>query len=144
MNERSGSSGEPRHRAAALARPWASRAVLLVDDHDGFRTEARALLELDGFDVVGEAADAAAAVDAAGRLHPGAILLDVGLPDADGLSIVEDLREQAPGVAIVIISGREEADFGGAIARAGADAFIAKRSLGPGVVRDLLARLDRP
>ena len=69
-------------RAGALAAgpgtmapmPW---TVLIVDDHQGFRQGARALLEADGFDVLGEAADGESAVEQARRLRPQVVLLDV-------------------------------------------------------------------
>src|SRR5436853_424536 len=57
--------------------PW---TVLIVDDHHGFRAGARATLEADGFHVLGEAADGEAAVEAARRLQPQVVLLDVQLP----------------------------------------------------------------
>jgi CheY-like chemotaxis protein len=60
--------------------------ILIVDDHDGFRTVARTLLEDDGFEVVGEVADGAGAIAAASTLRPGIVLLDVHLPDVDGFA----------------------------------------------------------
>ena len=59
-----------------------SRTVLIVDDHEPFRQRARALLEDEGFEVVGEAADGDAALEAARRLRPDVVLLDVQLPGA--------------------------------------------------------------
>src|SRR4051794_25617767 len=61
--------------------------VLMVDDHDGFRARARVMLEDAGFDVVGEAGDAAAGIEAADRLRPDVVLLDIGLPDEDGFAV---------------------------------------------------------
>ena len=71
--------------------------MLIVDDHDGFRASARALLEAEGFAVVGDAADGAGAVAAAERLRPDVVLLDVQLPDVDGFAVAERLagRPQA-------------------------------------------------
>src|SRR5688572_8826307 len=63
--------------------------VLIVDDHDGFRAVARTLLESEGFDVVGEAADGVEAVRATERLTPALVLLDVHLPDEDGFAVTE-------------------------------------------------------
>jgi Xaa-Pro aminopeptidase len=68
-------------------------SVLIVDDHAGFRSFARALLESHRFRVVGEASDARSALDAAARLHPDVVLLDVQLPDGDGFAVAEWLRE---------------------------------------------------
>ena len=61
--------------------------VLIVDDHDSFRESARALLEAEGFTVVGDATDGAAAVAAVARLRPDVVLLDIQLPDADGFAV---------------------------------------------------------
>jgi DNA-binding NarL/FixJ family response regulator len=65
--------------------------VLIVDDHDGFRSSARALLEAEGFDVVGEAGDAASALAAAARLRPEVVLLDIQLPGIDGFEVAARL-----------------------------------------------------
>jgi DNA-binding NarL/FixJ family response regulator len=103
--------------------------VLLVDDHDGFRRRARAMLEAEGFDVVGEAGDGRSAVAAADRLRPDVALLDIGLPDLDGFAVAAVIREAGTATHIVLISGREAADFGGRVAGSAADGFIPKADL---------------
>ena len=80
--------------------------VLIVDDHAPFRARARALLEADGFEVVGEAADGEAAVAAAQRLRPDVVLLDVQLPGIDGFAVAERLAAEAEPPAVVLISSR--------------------------------------
>ena len=65
--------------------------VLIVDDHPWFRATARLLLETEGYDVVGEAADGARRSTAAGRLQPEVVLLDVQLPDLDGFDVAARL-----------------------------------------------------
>ena len=65
--------------------------MLIVDDNAPFRSAARALLQRDGFDVVGESEDAAGALAAAARLRPAIVLLDIGLPDGDGFDVAERL-----------------------------------------------------
>jgi DNA-binding NarL/FixJ family response regulator len=72
--------------------------VLIVDDHAAFRASARALLQAEGFDIVGEAANGAAAVEAVAALRPEIVLLDVQLPNLDGLTVAEQLAaaEAAP------------------------------------------------
>jgi CheY-like chemotaxis protein len=65
--------------------------VQIVDDHAAFRASARALLQAEGFDVIGEATDGAAAVAAVAALRPQIVLLDIQLPDLDGLPVAEQL-----------------------------------------------------
>ena len=66
--------------------------MLIVDDHPSFRQSARLLLESEGWDVVGEAADGRAALAAAQELGPDLVLLDVQLPDLDGFEVSRRLR----------------------------------------------------
>lgn len=101
-------------------------SVLIVDDHATFRRFARQLLEEGGFAVIGEAVDGAAALDAAGRLAPGAILLDVLLPDASGLEVAAQLATAFQEIAVVLTSSRNASDLGAALAEAPARGFIAK------------------
>ena len=70
--------------------------VLIVDDHAGFRQQARALLEAAGYEVVGEAATGAEAVVAAAALDPELVLLDVQLPDFDGFEVGAALQGVEP------------------------------------------------
>ena len=67
-------------------------SVLIVDDHAGFRLSARRILEVDGYEIVGEAEDGRAAIEAARRLRPDIVLLDVNLPDLDGHSVCRQIR----------------------------------------------------
>lgn len=104
--------------------------VLIVDDHPSFRATARLLLESEGFDVVGEAEDAAGAVAAASRLRPELVLLDVQLPDADGFDVAELLLSaNGSSPAIVLVSSRDCCDYGGLVGRSGALGFIPKAEL---------------
>lgn len=106
-----------------------SLTVLIADDHAAFRSRARALLQLEGYDVIGEAVDGASTLAEARRLHPDLVLLDVRLPDIDGFEIARRLvRDDAP-PTVVLISSRDAADYGGRIAGSGAIGFIAKAEL---------------
>ena len=67
-------------------------SVLVVDDDAEFRVRAARLLQSRGYKVVGEASDAASAIDAAVSLRPSAMLVDVNLPDRDGYSVAEALK----------------------------------------------------
>jgi DNA-binding NarL/FixJ family response regulator len=104
--------------------------ILLVDDHHEFRRHARRLLELEGLEIVGEAADAASALESARLLRPDVVLLDVGLPDMSGLQIVDRLCPPgSPGPAIVLISTHTARDLGPLLRRSNARGFIAKHEL---------------
>jgi len=112
--------------------------VLVVDDHEGFRSFARTFLAGQGFDVVGEAADARSAVAETRRLCPDVVLLDVQLPDGDGFEVAERLLAQENPPAVVLISTREAADYGYRIAASGARGFILKSQLTGAAVRELM------
>ena len=83
-----------------------SRSVLIVDDHAVFRRVAWALLEAEGFAVVGEAADGETALTEAARLRPGLVLLDIQLPDLDGFEVAARLAGLADSPAVVLTSSR--------------------------------------
>ncbi len=112
--------------------------VLIVDDHPGFRTTARALLEAEGFDVVGEAENGVTALRAAYELHPDVILLDVQLPDFDGFEVASRLSGNGNGPTIVMVSSRDASDFGPLVADCGAIGFIPKGDLSGAALATLL------
>lgn len=103
--------------------------VLIVDDHASFRASARALLESSGYEVVGEAADGAAALRAICELEPDAVLLDVQLPDMDGFDVVVGVADCPSAPAIVLTSSRNAEAYGSAVVASGARGFIAKSEL---------------
>jgi len=102
--------------------------VLIVDDHAGFRLTARRLLESEGFDVVGEAADGRSALEAAGRLKPDLVLLDVYLPDMDGFEVALQLKATNHS-AVILTSSRDGSDFGSLVGKSGARGFVPKAEL---------------
>jgi DNA-binding NarL/FixJ family response regulator len=112
--------------------------ILIVDDHPSFRGTARALLESEGFDVVGEAADGASAIEAAESLHPDVMLLDVHLPDIDGFEVAAALKKNGAPPAIVMTSSRDARDFGPLVEQSGARGFIAKAELSGATLSALL------
>jgi DNA-binding NarL/FixJ family response regulator len=105
------------------------KTVLIVDDHAGFRSWTRSLLETEGFLVLGETDDGASAVSAARDLSPDVVLLDVMLPDMTGFAVAEMLAALVPSPKVVLISSREASDFGWRIARSRARGFISKADL---------------
>ena len=103
--------------------------VLIVDDHDGFRESARALLDAEGFAVVGDAADGAAALAAVRQLRPDVVLLDIRLPDLDGFAVAERLAALPEPPRVVLISSRDAAAYGPRLDATSACGFLAKREL---------------
>jgi DNA-binding NarL/FixJ family response regulator len=103
------------------------RTVLIVDDHDAFRSAARAMLEASGFDVIGEASDGASAVEAVRWLRPDVVLLDIQLPDLDGFAVADLLPADGP--AVVLISSRAAATFRRRLAANPRWRFISKDEL---------------
>jgi DNA-binding NarL/FixJ family response regulator len=105
------------------------RSILIVDDHDRFRTVARRALEVDGWDVVGEAADGLSGLSAAERLAPDVVLLDIMLPDVSGLEIARRMRSEIPDTDVVLVSTHEEEDYAGLALEHGARGFLPKAEL---------------
>lgn len=113
--------------------------VLIVDDHPAFRVSAVELLEADGFEVVGVAADAKGAVELAVRLCPQVVLLDVQLPDGDGFAVAARLAREPRPPQVVLISARDAAGYGRRLAGAPVRRFIAKRDLTAAAVAALVS-----
>jgi DNA-binding NarL/FixJ family response regulator len=103
--------------------------VLIVDDDKLMRAGLRAVLSSDeGIEVVGEAGDGRAAIDSARRLAPDVVLMDVRMPEMDGITATREVLEAAPDCRVVIVTTFEEDDyvFGGLAA--GASGFLLKRT----------------
>ncbi len=103
--------------------------VLIVDDDPWFRTVASRLLESAGFNVAGEADSASQAIAAVIELGPSAVLLDVGLPDGDGVSLAGELAALPSRPRIVLTSSDPDAVTDELAQRSGAEAFVPKQDL---------------
>ena len=104
-------------------------SVLVVDDDAEFRKLARRLLAASGLTVVGEADSVAAALEAASRLEPSAVLLDVELPDGDGVTLARELAALPWRPRIVLTSVDESITNNDEARNAGARAFVQKAEL---------------
>ena len=113
-------------------------SVLIVDDHPSFRCSARMLLESEGWDVVGEAPDGESAIDAARKLNPDVVLLDVQLPGIDGFEVTRRLRANGDAPAVILVSSRESGDYGTLAEESGALGFVAKSELSGEALEALL------
>jgi DNA-binding NarL/FixJ family response regulator len=106
-----------------------SLKVLIVDDHQAFRSFARELLESEGFEIIGEAADGATAFESAAALRPDLILLDVQLPDISGFEVIERLQTAGVRIPVVLTSSRDASSYGDQIALSAAIGFVPKAEL---------------
>ena len=86
------------------ARPQAPVRVLLVDDHDLFRTGLRSLLEEQGVDVVGEAADGAKALHMANELAPDVVIMDLNMPAMNGVEATRQITTMSPLTRVVVLT----------------------------------------
>ena len=103
--------------------------VLLVDDDALMRAGLAAILSSDGeVEVVGEAADGRAAVDRVARLRPEVVLMDVRMPDLDGIAATREVVAVAPDARVVILTTFEDDDYIFGALTAGASGFLLKRT----------------
>src|SRR4051794_18476975 len=105
------------------------RTVVIVDDSAPFRASARLVLEARGYVIVGAAVDGAGALAAVAELAPDAVLLDINLPDLDGITVARRLMERLHPPAVVLVSTLDASTFGTEIAASGARGFVPKAEL---------------
>jgi DNA-binding NarL/FixJ family response regulator len=117
--------------------------VLLADDHELMRRLLRrAISARPGLDVVGEACDGAQALELARTLAPDLVVLDLAMPELDGLEVTRALRGVLPDCAILIVSAFEAARVAEAALAAGADRYVEKAA-GLEAAADAAAELAR-
>jgi DNA-binding NarL/FixJ family response regulator len=111
--------------------------ILIVDDNAGFRLFARAVLEADGFVVVGESGDGSSGLRDALDLDPDVVLLDIGLPDIEGFEVARQLAAGVRAPLVVLTSSREASEYGPRLAASSALGFIPKDELSGAAIRSL-------
>jgi DNA-binding response OmpR family regulator len=102
--------------------------VVLVDDDGRFRRLACRALEADGFEVVADVGDGWAALEAVSVWTPDVVLVDIGLPDIDGVEVARRLREDGSAATVILISSRD-GEYGRRVAEGVAAGFIPKDQL---------------
>ena len=106
---------------------WAPISVFLVDDVPGLRELIKFGMEDDpGFEVVGEAGDGRSALEGIAETQPAAVLLDLSMPDMDGLEAILEVRKGDPDVAIVVLSGFSADRMSAPAIERGADGYVEK------------------
>lgn len=116
--------------------------LLIVDDHAAFRTYARAMLDAEGYEVVGDVADGESAIEAAERLEPDAVLLDIQLGDGiDGFEVARRLAALPHPPQVVLASSREASAYGSRLTDAPVRGFVSKEDLSGEALSELLGAL---
>jgi len=106
-----------------------STRLLLVDDHAVVRSGLRMLLEnARDIEIVGEAASAHEAIEAAMRIKPNVILMDIGLPDLSGIDATREIKSRFPDVSIVALTIHEDEEYFFKMLEAGATGYVPKRA----------------
>jgi two-component system response regulator NreC len=101
--------------------------VLIVDDHAIVRDGVRMILEAQpDIEVVGEASDGREALEAARRLSPGVVLLDIAMPGMNGLEATAAIRQNLPDVQVLILTMHEDYEYFFEVLRAGASGYVLK------------------
>jgi DNA-binding NarL/FixJ family response regulator len=101
--------------------------ILLADDHALLLGAFEKLLEAD-FEIVGQATDGRALVAAAESLKPDVVVLDISMPLLNGLEAARQIKQQAKSVKLVFVTMNEDGDVAAEAFRAGASAYLLKRS----------------
>jgi DNA-binding NarL/FixJ family response regulator len=112
--------------------------TLIVDDHAGFRATARRFLEGEGYEVVGDAESATAALALAEETRPDLVLVDIQLPDFDGFELAERLTALDPTMRIVLTSSRGVEEYGRSVETSAARGFVPKAELSGATLAALL------
>jgi DNA-binding NarL/FixJ family response regulator len=112
--------------------------ILIVDDDPRFRTQAREVLEADGFVVIGEAVDGATGLEAVRALRPEYVLLDIGLPDIEGFEVARNLAVNGPPPWVVLTSSRDARAYGRRLTNVQSLGFIPKERISGAAIRGLV------
>jgi DNA-binding NarL/FixJ family response regulator len=107
--------------------------VLIVDDHPLVRSGARIMLEDPGIEIIGEAASGGESIHLVGTLRPDVVLMDIGMPDMNGLEATAAIKRDSPETAVVILTGNVSRNFIRSAIEAGAVGYLQK-----GAAREVL------
>jgi DNA-binding NarL/FixJ family response regulator len=119
----------PEHASKPLSEAHSQTTVLIVDDDPGFGRAAAEMLADRGYRVVGQATTAGEAVQECGRLDPDAVLLDVRLPDGNGVKLAETLRAARGRLTILLTSTDSSAVVPERLRHSAASGFVPKPQL---------------
>jgi DNA-binding NarL/FixJ family response regulator len=114
--------------------------IVIVDDHDLLRRGTRQILsEADGMEVVAEAANAAEALEVVEANRPDLVLIDIRLPDRNGIDVAKLILERHPSIRVVILSAYDDEDYVRAAIESGVAGYLLKTMPGDELVRAVRA-----
>ena len=114
------------------------RSVLVVDDQAPFRLAARAVLRrLDGFEFAGEASSGPEAIELVNALHPALVLMDIHMPEMNGIEATRRIVSVHPEVSVILCSTHDPKDLPAEAAASGAIAYVSKEHLAADTIREL-------
>ncbi|MBN8419103.1 MAG: response regulator transcription factor [Verrucomicrobia bacterium] len=105
------------------------KRIVLIDDHPIMRHGLAQLIRAeDGLDVIGEAGSAREGLEVVGKLRPDLAVVDLTLPDKNGLEVVKDIRAMHPSTQCIVLSMHDETLYGERALRAGARGYVMKEA----------------
>lgn len=117
--------------------------VLLVDDHAFVRSGVKAILEFEeGIEVVGEAGSGLEAIEKAESTKPDLIVMDVNMPDLDGIEATRRIKEKHPSISVIVLTVNDEELFLIEAVRAGAASYLLKDSSSDQLINSIRAVAD--
>jgi two-component system invasion response regulator UvrY len=120
-------------------------SVLIVDDQAPFRRAAAAVVKVTGgFEVVGEAESGEEAVELAGSLTPGLVLMDINMAGINGIEATRRITSMHPEIVVVLLSTYQADDLPADAATSGAAAYVNKEEFGPQVLERVWQRRSGP
>ena len=113
-----------------------SHSVLVVDDQVPFRLAARAVLRrMEGFDLAGEAESGREAIELVDRLSPALVLMDIHMPEMNGIEATLEIISAHPGTAVILCSTYDASDLPRGAAASGAIGYLNKEQVGADTLR---------